>query len=79
MRELPRATYALMVSLLPATATVIGVVVLAQLPTAAELTGVALVIAGVALHRDGEQLDAADAEHAERELVEAGGHALTDA
>ena len=30
----------------------IGVVVLAQLPTAAELAGVALVIAGVALHRD---------------------------
>jgi inner membrane transporter RhtA len=74
MRELPRATYALMVSLLPATATIIGVVVLAQVPTAAELTGVALVVAGVALHRDREQLDAADAEHAERELVEAGGH-----
>ena len=51
MRRLPRATYALMVSLLPATATVIGVVVLAQLPSAQELAGVALVIAGVALHR----------------------------
>ena len=51
MRELPRATYALMVSLLPATATVIGVVVLAQLPTAQELAGVALVASGVALHR----------------------------
>ena len=37
-----------MVALLPATATVIGVVVLAQLPTAAELAGVALVVAGVA-------------------------------
>jgi inner membrane transporter RhtA len=75
MRELPRATYALMVSLLPATATIIGVVVLAQLPTAAELAGVALVIAGVALHRDGEQLDAADTQGAQRDLVEAGGHA----
>jgi inner membrane transporter RhtA len=75
MRELPRATYALMVSLLPATATIIGVVVLAQLPSAAELAGVALVIAGVALHRDGEQLDAADAQGAQRNLVEAGGHA----
>jgi inner membrane transporter RhtA len=75
MRELPRATYALMVSLLPATATVIGIVVLAQLPSAAELAGVALVIAGVALHRDGEQLDAAGAEHAEGVVVEAGGHA----
>ena len=75
MRELPRATYALMVSLLPATATVIGVVVLAQLPSAAELAGVGLVVAGVALnensHGDGEQLHAADAEQAERQLVEA--------
>ena len=35
MRRLPRASYALMVALLPATATVIGVAVLAQLPTAA--------------------------------------------
>jgi inner membrane transporter RhtA len=75
MRELPRATYALMVSLLPATATIIGVLVLAQLPSAKELAGVALVIAGVALHRDGEQLDAPHPEHAERELVEAAGHA----
>jgi inner membrane transporter RhtA len=50
MRELPRATYALMVSLLPATATVIGVVVLTQLPSARELAGVALVIVGVALN-----------------------------
>jgi inner membrane transporter RhtA len=51
MRRLPRATYALMVALLPATATVIGIVVLAQLPSAAELAGVALVVTGVALHR----------------------------
>jgi inner membrane transporter RhtA len=52
MRRLPRATYALMVSLLPATATVIGVVVLTQIPSSKELAGVALVIAGVALHRE---------------------------
>src|SRR3954470_18929489 len=53
MRRLARATYALMVSLLPATATVVGVVVLAQPPSASEVTGVALVMAGVALHRSG--------------------------
>jgi hypothetical protein len=41
-----------MVSLLPATATVIGIIVLGQVPTAKEATGVALVIAGVALHRE---------------------------
>jgi inner membrane transporter RhtA len=52
MARLGRATYALLVSLLPATATVIGVVVLAQVPTWRELAGVALVVAGVALHRE---------------------------
>jgi len=52
MRRLPRATYALMVSLLPATATVIGIVVLTQIPSLGEAAGVGLVIAGVALHRE---------------------------
>ncbi|HEX6472805.1 MAG TPA: EamA family transporter [Streptosporangiaceae bacterium] len=52
MARLPRSTYALLVSLLPATATVIGVVVLRQIPTPAEIAGVALVIAAVALHND---------------------------
>jgi inner membrane transporter RhtA len=52
MRRLARATYALMVALLPATATVIGVVVLAQVPSATELAAVGLVIAGVAVHRE---------------------------
>ncbi len=52
MRRLARSTYALMVSLLPATATVIGVVVLTQIPSPAEAIGVGLVIAGVGLHRE---------------------------
>ena len=52
MARLSRATYSLMVSLLPATATVIGVVVLAQIPSATELFGVALVVAAVAVHRE---------------------------
>ncbi len=59
MRRLARATYSLMVSLLPATATVIGVVVLAQVPTPAEALGVALVIAGVAVHREPSAVAAA--------------------
>ena len=62
MRRLARATYALMVSLLPATATVIGIVVLAQVPSPTEVAGVALVIAGVALHRE----PAAELRQAER-------------
>jgi inner membrane transporter RhtA len=40
------------VSLLPATATVIGVIVLAQVPSLAEALGVGLVILGVAIHRE---------------------------
>src|SRR5215211_4096793 len=52
MARLPRSTYALLVSLLPATATAIGIVVLGQIPSAGEVLGVALVVGGVALHRD---------------------------
>ena len=51
MARLARATYALMVALLPALATLTGIVVLAQIPSWTEVAGIALVIAGVALHR----------------------------
>ena len=51
MARLPRATYALFVALLPATATVIGVIVLSQVPTPLEILAVALVIAGIAVHQ----------------------------
>ena len=54
LARMKRSTYALMVSLLPATATVIGIVVLAQLPSWAEVAGVALVVLGVAIHRERE-------------------------
>ncbi|HEX6336814.1 MAG TPA: EamA family transporter [Jiangellaceae bacterium] len=54
MRRLARSTYALMVALLPATATVIGVIVLTQIPTIAEIIGVVLVVAAVILHREAE-------------------------
>ena len=51
LARLPRATYSLMVALLPATATVIGLVVLAQVPSLRDLGGIGLVASGVALHR----------------------------
>ena len=51
MARLPRATFALFLSVLPATAALIGFVVLHQVPSTAELAGIALVAAGVALHR----------------------------
>ena len=52
MARLARSTYALLVSLLPATATVIGIIVLGQVPSAVEVLGVALVVGGVAVHRE---------------------------
>jgi inner membrane transporter RhtA len=51
MARLARATYALFVALLPATATAIGVIVLHQLPSLLDLAGIGLVMAGVVLHR----------------------------
>jgi inner membrane transporter RhtA len=55
MARLPRATFALMLSVLPATATVIGFVVLEQIPQPIELLGIGLVIVAVALHRSGNR------------------------
>lgn len=52
MARLSRATYSLMVSLLPATATLVGVLVLAQVPAPVEVVGVLLVVLAVALHRE---------------------------
>ncbi len=51
MSRLPRATYALFVSLLPATATLVGVIVLRQIPSLLDLAGVGCVMVGVAIHR----------------------------
>jgi inner membrane transporter RhtA len=50
MARLPRSTFALMLALLPATATSLGFIVLGQLPTAQDLLGIGLVIAGISLH-----------------------------
>lgn len=54
MSRVKRSTYALFVSLLPATATVIGIVVLAQIPTAIDVVGVGLVVGAVAIHNHRE-------------------------
>jgi len=54
MARLPRATFALLLSLLPASATVIGIVVLGQIPTLVDVAGVLLVAGAVALHQEAE-------------------------
>jgi inner membrane transporter RhtA len=54
MARLPRATYALMLSLLPVTATLCGLVILGQVPGPQEVVGISLVGVAVALHRPRE-------------------------
>jgi inner membrane transporter RhtA len=57
MARLSRSTYALFVALLPATATIIGVIVLRQLPSVVDVVGIAMVMVGVALHQsDGKDV-----------------------
>lgn len=51
MARLPRATFALMLALLPATAAIVGAIVLRQIPSATELLGIALVAVGIAIHK----------------------------
>ena len=51
MSRLPRASFALMLALLPATATIIGIIVLAQIPGVKDVIGVLLVMLGVAVHK----------------------------
>jgi inner membrane transporter RhtA len=52
MSRLPRASFAMLMSLLPASATIIGVIVLHQLPGPPEIAGIALVAAGVAVRSE---------------------------
>ncbi len=49
MARLARGRFAMMLALLPATATLMGLIVLGQLPSAADLVGIALVIAAITL------------------------------
>jgi inner membrane transporter RhtA len=48
MRRLSPSRFALLLALLPVTATIVGAIALSQTPTAAELVGIALVVAGIA-------------------------------
>ena len=51
MARLPRATFALMLALLPATAAIVGALVLQQIPSSIELLGIGLVGVGIAIHK----------------------------
>jgi len=56
MARLPRATFALLLALLPASAAVIGMLVLRQVPALMEVVGILLVAGGVALHQERDVL-----------------------
>ncbi len=52
MARLPRSTFSLLLALLPASAAIIGIIILRQIPTAFEACGILLVACGIALHRE---------------------------
>ena len=52
MARLPRASFSLMLALLPAFAVIIGALVLHQVPTVRDVAGITLVVLGVALHQE---------------------------
>ncbi len=55
LRRVGRARFAVLLALLPATATIVGLLVLAQLPSPLEAAGIAAVVGAVALRsRDGD-------------------------
>jgi inner membrane transporter RhtA len=60
MARLPRASFALLLALMPVCAVAIGALVLRQLPGPLEWTGIGLVIAGVRLHRNADVVPITD-------------------
>ena len=52
MARLSRATFSLMLALLPVFATVTGAIVLRRLPTVQDVAGITLVVLGAALHKE---------------------------
>jgi inner membrane transporter RhtA len=53
MRRLPRARFALLLALLPATAAVVGAVILGQIPGLLEAAGILLVVTAAGLRTHG--------------------------
>lgn len=51
MARLPRASFALLLALLPVTAAVFGALILRQIPTRTDWIGIGLVMGGLVLHR----------------------------
>ncbi len=69
MSRLPRASFALLLALLPATATIVGVTVLAQIPSPKDVLGVILVMAGVAVHKTPRIAKVSETQNAENSVL----------
>lgn len=54
MARLPQATFALLLSLLPASAAIMGIIVLHQVPTWIEMVAILFVAVGVVLHKEAD-------------------------
>jgi inner membrane transporter RhtA len=52
MARLSRSSFALLLSLLPATASLVGILVLRQILRVSEIVGICLVMVAVGIHRD---------------------------
>jgi inner membrane transporter RhtA len=72
MARLSRATFALLLALLPASATLIGMGVLQQIPTLMEVAGILLVAGGVALHRERDTRPQRKIEPTSQQTIEPG-------
>ena len=60
MARIPRERFALLLALLPATATLMGLVLLGQVPELREVVGIALIVAAIgARDRSGERIEGA--------------------
>jgi inner membrane transporter RhtA len=78
MARLPRASFALMLALLPMFATVIGAIVLRQFPTPQDLLGIGLVIIGVAVHKVPGPTASEENTHALQQTARSGSDPLAD-
>jgi inner membrane transporter RhtA len=72
MARLPRATFALFLSLLPACAAIIGFLVLGQMPHLREMLAIVAIVVGVAAHDESrpENEVPTSTDHAIESLVE---------
>lgn len=69
MWRLPLASFALLLALLPAAATIIAPLVLAQVPSLRDLAGIGLVMAGIAMHKAARNIETGETRWADTSIL----------